>query len=109
MPVFELAHTLTASPDNRVFLKSQPLQPNRFPLMIFFTATASYSVYTVSGHTGDNGLASTVNNAYEAYVKVQADGDELKRCHQILGRTPNRAVHIFLGNDAKEIAANWYA
>jgi hypothetical protein len=77
--------------------------------MIFFTACASHSNYSVNGHTGDNGLASTVNMAYEAYVLVQADGDELKRCCQILGRAPNRAVHIFLGDNAKEIAANWYA
>jgi hypothetical protein len=77
--------------------------------MIFFTTCASHSNYNVNGHIGDNGLASTVNMAYEAYVQVQADGDELKRCCQILGRSPNRAFHIFLGDNAKEIAANWYA
>ena len=77
--------------------------------MIFFTATESHPQYNVNGQIGDNGLANTVNWGYNAIVAVQADGDELKRCHQILGRTSDRAVYTFLGDNAKEIAANWYA
>jgi hypothetical protein len=77
--------------------------------MIFFTASLSHPECTVNGHNGDSGLTRTVNYGYEAIVKVQADGDELERCCAILGRRrPDKRVYIFCGDNAKEIAANWY-
>ena len=88
--------------------ESQAHQRNRFPSMIFFTATESHPEYTVRGHIGEKGLTDIVNRGYNAIVRVQADGDELWRCHQILGRAPNRGFYIFLGDNAREIAANWY-
>ena len=78
--------------------------------MIFFTASASHPEYTVSGSYVDIGLKKTVNYGYEAIVKVQADGYELDRCCAILGRPlPPTTVlcYTFLGDNAKEIAANW--
>jgi hypothetical protein len=46
---------------------------------------------------------------YLTVVSVQADGDELSKCNLILGRSNNYSerVHTFIGDAAKEIAANW--
>jgi hypothetical protein len=63
----------------------------------------------VSGHIGDVGLERTLNYTSENTVKIQADGDELARCCEILGRIlPPYRVHIFKGVNAMEIAVNWY-
>jgi hypothetical protein len=77
--------------------------------MIFFTASLSNPEWIGKGHIGDTDLALAVNYGYEAIVKVQADGDELERCCAILGRRrPDNRVYTFIGDNAKEIAANWY-
>lgn len=45
---------------------------------------------------------------YSNVIKIQADGDELQRCCDILGRQlPNNRVYTFVGVNAQEIAANW--
>ena len=77
--------------------------------MIFFTASSNHLEWNSKGHIGDTDLALAVNCGYEAFVKVQADGDELERCCAILGRRrPDKRVYTFIGDNAKEIAANWY-
>jgi hypothetical protein len=40
-------------------------------------------------------------------VRIQADGDELVRCCQILGRPIPGGCYNFMGVNAMEIAANW--
>jgi hypothetical protein len=45
-------------------------------------------------------------NCY-SMVRIQADGDELIRCCQILGRPIPDGCYSFMGDNAKEIAANW--
>jgi hypothetical protein len=77
--------------------------------MIYFTASASHPEYTVSGNYAADDLAKTVNYGYEAIVKVQADGYDLERCCAILGRQrpDNHKIYTFVGDNAKEIAANW--
>ena len=46
----------------------------------------------------------------ECIVRIQADGDDLAKCCAILGRPLPTTVlcYTFLGDNAKEIAANWY-
>ena len=40
--------------------------------------------------------------------KIQADGDELLLCMRILRiEKMNKNVHIFVGDNAREIIANW--
>lgn len=68
-------------------------------------------VHEKQGQVDDPVLQSFLNGYYEDVREVQADGDELERCLTILGRTIppyTRRTHIFLGESAKEIAANWY-
>jgi hypothetical protein len=62
-----------------------------------------------AGHIGDRLVKGFTPSDYQNVTKVQADGDELQRCCAILSRSlpPNR-VYTFLGDNAKEIAANWY-
>lgn len=39
---------------------------------------------------------------------IQADGHELAKCCEILGRTlPKARVYTFFGDNANEIVANW--
>jgi hypothetical protein len=45
-------------------------------------------------------------NCY-SMVRIHADGDELARCCQILGRPIPDGCYSFMGDNAKEIAANW--
>jgi hypothetical protein len=63
-----------------------------------------------SGHIEDKLLNNGLIERLEYYevTEVQADGDELERCCEILGRElpPNR-VYTFLGVNAQEIARNW--
>ena len=42
-------------------------------------------------------------------ITVQADGDELSVCANIVGRSMDRmqCVHVFVGDQAREIVANW--
>lgn len=60
-------------------------------------------------HVGDTNIHSIVNSFNISQVtEVQADGDELDACFELLGRTPNdRPVHTFIGDAAKEIVINW--
>jgi hypothetical protein len=64
----------------------------------------------MSGHIEDKIFNDGLIKRLEHYevTEVQADGDELERCCEILGRElpPNR-VYTFLGVNAQEIARNW--
>ena len=60
------------------------------------------------GHVNGGSLASNLNSKFNEITKIQADGDELDKCCDILGRNlPTKRVYTFLGNNAKEIAKNW--
>lgn len=70
--------------------------------------SAQTSDIETSGHVGDTILAFHLNAYYPNITQIQADGDELEKCCEILGRPlPRRRDFIFLGDDAKTIAANW--
>jgi hypothetical protein len=70
-------------------------------------ATTS-SVHDYSGHVNQEALATNLNKYYYEVTKIQADGDELVKCCEILGRQlPKRRVYTFLGTNAQEIARNW--
>lgn len=60
-------------------------------------------------HFGDENVYPIINSFKNSQViEVQADGDELAVCFELLSRTPNgRLVYIFVGDAAKEIVANW--
>lgn len=62
-----------------------------------------------STHLGDDHAYTTLNSFRNSQVtEVQADGDELAICFELLSRTPNgRLVYSFVGDAAKEIVANW--
>jgi hypothetical protein len=75
------------------------------PLMIYFEFDDSNFNY--QGHVGDsNNIVE--RSKFSTVIEIQADGDELERCCEILGRElpPNR-VYTFLGVNAQEIARNW--
>lgn len=64
--------------------------------------------YDFSGHIGEDTLTNYLNLQYANIMEIQADGDELEQCCDILGRKlPSVRVYTFLGNNAKEIAMNW--
>ena len=66
------------------------------------------SGYEFFGHINESALKTNLNLKYAEITEIQADGDELKKCCDILGRSlPNGRVYTFLGNNAKEIAVNW--
>jgi hypothetical protein len=62
------------------------------------------------GHIGDDGLATKLHVLCEGIVTIQADGDELVRCCDILGKSLPKSlrVYTFFGVNAQEIAVNWY-
>lgn len=61
-----------------------------------------------SGHIKDDGLTHDLNNSNFIISEIQADGDELVKCCEILGRQlPKSRVYTFMGNNAQEIARNW--
>jgi len=77
------------------------------PLMIYFEFDDSNFNY--QGHVGDSNSVNLVaRSKFSTVIEIQADGDELERCCEILGRElpPNR-VYTFLGVNAQEIARNW--
>lgn len=61
------------------------------------------------GHVNEGSLTSNLNFKFNEITEIQADGDELEKCCDILGRNlpTNTRVYTFLGNNAKEIAKNW--
>jgi hypothetical protein len=64
----------------------------------------------VSGHVNDEVFADELKAQMEQseVYGIQADGDELAVCCDILGRRlPSKRVYTFLGDNAKEIAQNW--
>lgn len=64
--------------------------------------------YALSGHVDDRCLRTNLPIYSPNVVSIQADGDELERCYEILGRPmPPCRVYTFLGVNAQEIAANW--
>lgn len=76
--------------------------------MIYFSNSEDKTI--ASGQIGDKGLKSTLNSVFSAVYFVQADCDELIQCGQILGRTTDfcTRVYTFVGDNAKEIALNWF-
>ena len=61
-----------------------------------------------SGYINDDKFTFFLNRSYFKIAEIQADGDELVKCCEILGRQlPKRRVYTFLGNNAQEIAKNW--
>lgn len=63
-----------------------------------------------AGHVGDESLQKSLNFMYDEIAEIQADGDELQRCCDLLGRAlPPVRVYTFIGTNAQEIARNWYA
>lgn len=61
-----------------------------------------------NGHVQDIALRNNLNLRYNKITEIQADGDELFKCCEILGRNlPKKRVYTFLGNNAQEIARNW--
>ena len=61
-----------------------------------------------SGHINDVDLTYILNKSFFNIAEIQADGDELVKCCEILGRQlPKKRVYTFLGNNAQEIAKNW--
>jgi len=70
-------------------------------------ATTSYG-REHSGHINDDDLTYILNKSFFNIAEIQADGDELVKCCEILGRQlPKKRVYTFLGNNAQEIAKNW--
>jgi hypothetical protein len=75
--------------------------------MLYATHTTTH-YNKISGHVGQESLKNVLNEIYASITEVQADGDELKHCCDILGRQlPKSRVYTFLGNNAQEIARNW--
>ena len=76
--------------------------------MIFFDF--SDSTFNIEGHVGDSDFSNKifVRSRLSTVIEVQADGDELEHCCEILGRElPPCRVYTFLGVNAQEIARNW--
>jgi len=71
-------------------------------------ATFSDTSSDVSGHVGEESLTRNLNYNCLEVMEIQADGDELEKCCEILGRQlPRCRVYTFLGSNAQEIARNW--
>jgi hypothetical protein len=63
----------------------------------------------IQGHVGDSSLSENLHACARKVEYIQADGHELTRCCEILGRPlPTSLVYKFFGDNAKEIAANWF-
>ena len=76
--------------------------------MIYFRF--ANSDFNCEGHVGDSNLSNSLAGCceYSTIIEVQADGDELEKCCEILGRElPPIPVYTFLGVNAQEIARNW--
>jgi hypothetical protein len=64
--------------------------------------------YCEVGHVGSRGFESFLNDNCDIVKKLQADGDELVRCCEILCReVPAERVYTFDGGDAQGIAEYW--
>ena len=73
---------------------------------MLYAKTESGECY--DGRIDDITLRINLTRQYDVITEIKADGYELNQCCDILGRRPPSArVHIFLGNNAKEIAMNW--
>ena len=71
-------------------------------------ATFSDTYLNISGHVGSSTVERNLNHSHNKITEIQADGDELVKCCEILGRQlPRRRVYTFLGINAMEIAKNW--
>lgn len=71
-------------------------------------ANTTTDIYKYKGHVHDELLARNLRYSYKEITEIQADGDELVKCCEILGRNlPKCRVYTFLGNNAQEIACNW--
>jgi len=74
---------------------------------MLFATNSTIAKY--SGHVNNESLKTSLRCNYHNITEIQADGDELERCCAILGRQlPPCRVYTFLGNNAQEIACNWY-
>jgi hypothetical protein len=76
--------------------------------MLFATRTTKNLYSEISGHVGQENLAIVLKEFYASVTEIQADGDELVKCCEILGRQlPKGPVYTFLDINAQEIARNW--
>jgi hypothetical protein len=72
-------------------------------------ATIKSLQFNVSGHVGCSDLKGTLKSEYKEVEEIYADGDELNHCCLILDRKhPPTRGYTFIGENAKEIARNWY-
>jgi hypothetical protein len=77
--------------------------------MIYFEFDDSN--FNCDAHIEDSNFANNLRTrlTFSTVIAVQADGDELERSCAILGRQmPPNGVYTFLGNNAREIARNWF-
>lgn len=98
---FNKWHTvLHKTADSGILIESSGIPP----VLYVETTVGEYE-----GHNGDESLKRTIIGSSQCVNEILASGDELERCCAILGRQlPPRPVYIFLGDNAKEIARNWY-
>lgn len=76
--------------------------------MLYASLFNSSSYYDYSGYVGDESLQKSLNSSYKKVTEIQADGDELQRCCDLLGRAlPPVRVYTFVWSNAQEIAKNW--
>ena len=69
----------------------------------------TFSQFEFSGHIDDPTLTQELLSSWKQIQEIEADGDELERCCAILGRAiPPQRSHTFIGDNAKEIARNWF-
>lgn len=76
--------------------------------MLFAQLGYSCREIEIQGHIGDLTFSKRLNDSSWRVQSIQADGHELAKCCEILGRAlPPRFVYTFFGDNAKEIARNW--
>lgn len=79
------------------------------------TVNLGQSGEIVKGHQGwgEEAFSQYLNTHYRFVEEVEATNEDLHKCYNILGRrVPNAfalKAHVFLGDNAKEIARNWFA
>jgi hypothetical protein len=72
--------------------------------MIFFKSSDE----EFAGHLGSKPTALALSKAATPITYAQADGSELDWAFRTLGRcTPTSRMHIFVGDTAAELAANF--
>lgn len=75
--------------------------------MILIKNSTSRDWYVPKPHED---VKSFFNDHYQLITEIKASGIDLIKCLNILGRTmpTGEKSYIFIGDNAKEIAANWF-